>query len=91
MNDLLDFLDVADGGRAGHVPVVHIITPDFATLCRDDYLEASDRGDRCAINPHREGVTFPAMRWRNITCPWCRALGHAYYRHVCALMNGRQA
>jgi len=107
MTDLLDFLDVADGGRllGDHVPVVHIITPDFATLCREDYLEVSDRGDRPALSPHQDdrdrvevdlpglpykGLRWTRIRWRNITCPWCRSLGHEYYRHCVRVMTGRQ-
>lgn len=104
--DLLDLLAPEDGGRAGYMPVVHIITPDMATLCREDYLDASNRGDRCAISPHRDDrdrvevyrpdgtwkhLTWSRIRWRNVTCPWCRSLGHVYYRWVCRAMQGRQA
>ena len=89
--DLLDLLPEADGGtgRADHQPVVHIITPDFATLCRLDYLEARELGDRCPVSPHRPGRLdkWTGIRWRNITCPWCRSLGRAYYRAVMAAMN----
>lgn len=101
MNDQLTF-DL----KPERTGIVHIITPDMATLCRDDYLEASDRGDRCAIGPHRDdadrvavpikgtthtGTRWTRVRWRNVTCPWCRSLGHNYYRHVVRTMQGRAA
>ena len=76
--------------------VFHSITPDMATLCREDFLEAVDRGDRCAISPHHDradlhGKRYVRVHWRRITCRWCRALGHAYYRHMVRTMQGRQA
>lgn len=57
--------------------IVHIVAPDMMPLCRDDFLEATARGDRCAINPHVNGGG-----WRSITCPWCRSLGRAFYRRT---------
>lgn len=88
--DLLDLLPVDAGGtgREQHTPVIHIITPDFSTLCRDDFLEARALGDRCSISPHREG---DRIRWRNVTCPWCRSLGLAYYRYAVGAMTRRAA
>lgn len=89
--NLLDLLptDAGGTGRADHAPVVHIVTPDFSTLCREDFLEARALGDRCSISPHRNDDG--SIRWRNVTCPWCRSLGHAYYRHAVRAMTGRAA
>lgn len=67
-----------------HEPVTHVITPDFSTLCRDDYLKASDRGDRLAIS-------VPGGNWAQITCPWCHSLGRAYYGHAIHRMQRRAA
>jgi len=88
--DLLDLLPVdADGTEHDqHIPVTHIVTPDFSTLCREDFLEARAHGDRCAVSPHREG---DRIRWRNVTCPWCRSLGLDYYRHAVRFMTRRTA
>lgn len=104
--NLLDLLSTDEGGTglADHEPVVHIITPDFATLCRLGYLEARALGDRCPVSPHKDdrdrvpaigswnGLLFKThrhtrIRWRNITCPWCRSLGVAYYRHAVTAMG----
>jgi len=107
MTDLLDFLDVTDGGRrlGDHVSVTHVLTPDMGTLCREDNLAARAAGDRIDISPHHDdrdrievdlpgrsykGLRWTRVRWRNITCPWCRSLGHAYYRHCVRTMTGRQ-
>lgn len=100
MTDLLDLLSIEDGGtgNADHTPVVHIVTPDFATLCREDFLAMRARGDRCSVNPHRDRRDFEVIdehgrgrykrtRWRNVTCPWCRSLGVAYYRHLVTVMG----
>lgn len=90
--DLLDLLptDAGGTGRADHTPVVHIVTPDFSTLCREDFLEARALGDRCAISPHRE-TSDRSIRWANVTCQWCRSLGHDYYRYAVRTMTRRAA
>ncbi len=83
------FLEMPPAESTG---VVHIVVPNMATLCCDDYLTASDRGDRPAINPHlyrADGERERRSRWRNITCPWCRSLGRSYFRWVCSVMQGR--
>jgi hypothetical protein len=105
--DLLDLLAVEDGGtgKCDHTPVLHILTPDFSTLCRLDMLEATALGDSCRISPHLgravgEWVTnddgsrrwrgwYESKRWKTITCPWCRSLGENYYRHAVRTMQGR--
>lgn len=103
--DLLPPADRGTGRRRpAPTGIIHILVPDMGTLCREDYLEAKGRGDSVAISPHLEQddrieehwpdgrwrrSRYTRIHWRNITCPWCRALGFAHYRHVLRSMSGR--
>lgn len=106
--DLLNLLPRADRGTGRARPdptgIVHIVVPDMTTLCCEDYLEATGRGDRVAHSPHLDRTDqvqdhwpddrwrrtrYTRIRWGNITCPWCRSLGYAYYRHIVRTMQTR--